>query len=62
MFLPHMWNLLHRINPDSMRRFAERAVSFTNLAQVADQDELAAISAHVPIHAARRAHLLFLIE
>jgi hypothetical protein len=62
MFLPHMWNLLYRTNPVSMRWFAERAVSFTNLAQVADQDELAAISAHVPINATRRSQLLVLVE
>jgi hypothetical protein len=62
MFLPHMWNLLHRTNPDSTRWFAERAVSFTNLVQVADQYELAAINALVPIHAARRTHLLSILE
>ncbi len=57
-----MWNLLYRTNPVSTRWFAERAVSFTNLAQIADQDELAAINAIVPIHAARRAHLVALVE
>jgi hypothetical protein len=62
MFLPHIWNLLYRSDPNSTRWFAERAVSFTNLAQVADQDELAAINALVPIHVVRRAHLLSLVE